>query len=137
LQTIAGFYLGLSGQDAAFWFAPPGLSALTDQALGVGDGTKTVFPLVAHTGGAAEPVQATSGVSAVYLNGGPQATGWSVSSGYAPAIVFSAAPGAGVSVAAEFGALWLCRFSEDVADLENFMTLLWRWRSVKLQTVRP
>ena len=37
---------------------------------------------------------------------------------------------------ADFGAPRLCRFSEDVADLENFMALLWRWGSVKLQTVR-
>ena len=34
------------------------------------------------------------------------------------------------------GAPRLCRFSEDVADLENFMALLWTWGSVKLQTVR-
>ena len=30
----------------------------------------------------------------------------------------------------------LCRFAEDVADLENFMPLLWRWGQVKLQTAR-
>ena len=30
----------------------------------------------------------------------------------------------------------LCRFAEDVADLENFMSLLWNWGSVKMQTVR-
>jgi hypothetical protein len=34
------------------------------------------------------------------------------------------------------GAPLLCRFSEDVADLENFMALLWSWGSVKMQTVR-
>ena len=30
----------------------------------------------------------------------------------------------------------LCRFAEDTADLENFMSLLWHWGSVKLQSVR-
>ena len=37
---------------------------------------------------------------------------------------------------ADFAAPRLCRFSEDVADLENFMALLWKWGSVKLTTVR-
>ena len=137
LQTIAGFYLGLAGQDAPFWFAPPGLASLAGQPLGVGDGTTTVFPLLAATASAVEPVQATSGVAAVYLNGAVQATGWSASSGYAPALTFAVAPAAGVAVTADFGVLWLCRFAEDMADLENFMALLWNWQSVKLQTVRP
>ena len=37
---------------------------------------------------------------------------------------------------AALGAPLLCRFAEDVADFENFMSLLWNWGSVKLQTVR-
>ncbi len=137
LQTVAGFYANLAGQDGAFWFAPPGLSALAGQLVGVGDGVTTIFPLIALTGGRLEPVQATSGVGAVYLDGTPQAIGWSVSSGYAPAITFAVAPGEKVAVTADFGVLWLCRFAGDVADFENFAALLWRWRTVKLQTTRP
>jgi hypothetical protein len=136
LQTIAGFYASLAGRDGAFWFAPPGLSALVNQALGVGDGARTVFALMATTGGAVEPVQASGGVSAVYLNGA-SSEGWTVSGGYAPAITFSTPPAAGVRVSADFDVLWLCRFAEDVADFENFSALLWRWGTVKLQTTRP
>ena len=137
LQTIAAFYLALSGKDGAFWFAPPGLSNMDGQTLGSGDGSRTSFPLLAATGGAVEPVQATSGVSAVYLGGVLQASGWSVSPGYTPSVLFATPPSAGVIVSADFRLLWLCRFAEDVADLENFMTLLWKWRAVKLQTTRP
>lgn len=137
MQAIAGFYAQRQGQDGAFWLALPGLAALSGQALGAGDGVTTRFALVRSLAGYVEPVAATSGVSAVYLNGAPQATGWSVSSGFYPAISFATAPGPGVAVSADFGALWLCRFAEDVADVENFMALLWRWGSVKLQTARP
>ena len=137
LQAIAGFYAGLAGQNSAFWFAPPGLSARVGQTLGVGDGSRTVFPLLAATGGAVEPVQASNGVAAVYLNGALQGSGWSASGGYAPAIAFATPPGAGVTVSADFGVLWLCRFAGDVADFENFSALLWRWGTVKLQTTRP
>jgi hypothetical protein len=137
LQTIAGFYASAGGQDTGFWFAPPGLSSIAGNVLGTGDGTTTIFPLVANLGGASELVQATSGVSTVYLDGVVQSGGWSVSEGYAPVIAFTTAPSAGATVSADFDVLWLCRFAEDVADFENFMALLWRWRMVKLQTTRP
>jgi hypothetical protein len=136
LQAIAGFYADIGGQGGAFWLAPPGLSLVTGQLLGAGDGVTTSFALKRGLEGYAEPVQATSGVSAVYLGGVAQGAGWSVTPGFCPAIDFVAPPPAGVTVSADFGVMWLCRFAEDVADLENFMTLLWRWGSVKLQTVR-
>ena len=137
LATVAGFYASAGGAAGAFWFAPPGLSALARQTLGVGDGSNTVFPLLAATGAASEPVQASGGVTGVYLNGVAQPTGWSVAGGYAPALHFAAPPGAGVAVSADFNLLWLCRFAEDVADFENFQSLLWCWGTVKLQTTRP
>ncbi len=137
LQAIAGFYENRRGQGGAFWLSPPGLSVVCGQTLGAGDGVTTIFPLKRSFDFYSEPVQATSGVSAVYVNGGAQASGWSVTSGFYPAVVFAAPPPPGAAISSDFGALWLCRFAEDVADLENFMTLLWRWGSVKLQTVRP
>ena len=137
LQSIAGFYAGASGQGGAFWVSPPGLAFATGQPLGTGDGVTTLFPLKRSIGGYGEPVQATSGISAVYLDGVAESVSWSVSAGFYPAIVFTAPPAAGVSVKADFSILWLCRFATDVADYENFMALLWRWQSVKLQTVRP
>ena len=76
-------------------------------------------------------------IAAVYLNGFAQPSGWTVSSGYLPAITFAAAPAAGVAIAADFGILWLCRFAEDVQDFEEFMTMLWTLRTVRLMTVRP
>ena len=136
LQAISGFYGEMGGQGGAFWLAPPGLAAASQQPLGTGDGVTTTFPLKRSFGGYSEPLQATSGVSAVYLNGA-QASGWSATAGFYPAIVLAAPPAPGATISADFGVLWLCRFAEDVADLENFMTLLWRWGSVKLQTVRP
>ena len=137
LQTIAGFYEAMGGQGGAFWLSPPGLALASGQLLGAGDGVTTTFALKRSFGGYSEPVQATNGVSAVYLGGAAQGLGWSVTAGFYPAIVFAAPPAPGATVSADFGVMWLCRFAEDVADLENFMTLLWRWGSVKLQTVRP
>ena len=137
VQTVAGFYQSVGGRDGAFWFAPPGLTAFSGQLLGVGDGVRTSFPLVASFGGVLNPVQCTLGVTVVYFDGAPQSSGWTVSAGFGPAIAFSSPPAIGVAVSADFEALWLCRFAEDVADFENFMALLWKWGRVKLQTTRP
>ncbi len=138
MQAIAGFFEQMSGAATPFWIAPPGLSNVTGQILGVGDGSTIVFPLVRSFGTYAEPVAGTSGVAAAYENGVAISSSlYSVTSGYAPQIVFATAPAAGVVVAADFDVLWLCRFAEDLADLEEFMTMLWAFRTVKLQTVRP
>ena len=89
-------------------------------------------------GGYSEAVQGASSVSAVYLNGVAQSgSTWSVSSGYAPAITFTTAPGLGVAVTADFGFLWLCRFAEDVQDFEEFMAMLWTLKTLRLSMVRP
>jgi uncharacterized protein (TIGR02217 family) len=137
LQAIAGFFEQASGEAAPFWVEPPGLSAVTRQAIGVGDGSQTVFPLVGSIGSYIGPVYGTSGVAAVYLDGVAQPSGWSVSSGYLPAITFTSAPLAGAAITADFSILWLCRFAENVQDFEEFMTMLWALRTVRLVTVRP
>jgi hypothetical protein len=96
------------------------------------------FALVRSFGTYTEPVAGTSGVAAAYLNGVTQpGSSWSISSGYAPAIVFGAAPAAGVVVSADFGVLWLCRFADDALDFEEFMAMLFTLTTVKLTTVRP
>jgi hypothetical protein len=137
LQAIAGFFAQASGQDEPFWVAPPGLSAVTSQVIGIGDGLTLVFPLVTSIGPYTGLVYGTSAVAAVCLNGVAQQSGWSVSSGYLPAITFTSAPAAGAAITADFGILWLCRFAEDVQDFEEFMTMLWTLRTVRLMTVRP
>jgi hypothetical protein len=138
MQAIAGFFEQMTGAATPFWLAPPGLSTITGQIVGVGDGSTTVFPLVRSFGAYAEPVAGTSGVGAVYENGvAISGSLYAVTAGYAPAIVFATAPAAGVVVSADFGALWLCRFAEDVADLEEFMAMLFTLGVVKLTTVRP
>ena len=137
LQTIAGFFEEMSGKDDPFWIAPPGLSGVAGQALGTGEGMTTVFPLMASIGGYVGPVYGTSGVSAIYINGVAQGSGWSVSSGYLPAITFATAPASGVAISADFGLLWLCRFADDVQDFEEFMSQLFELKTLRLTTVRP
>jgi hypothetical protein len=138
LQAIAGFFEQMAGAAMPFWLAPPGLASVTGQMVGTGDGATASFALVRSIGSYSEPVAGTSGVSAIYSDGVTVPTSnYSVTAGYAPQIVFAAPPAVGTEISADFGVLWLCRFTEDVADLENFMAMLWAFRTVRLQTVRP
>ena len=137
LQTIAGFFAQTAGEEEPFWITPPGLGVVTGQAIGNGDGLTASFPLVASIGGYSSPVYGTSGVSAVYLNGVAQTSGWSLSADYLPAITFTTAPASGVAITADFGVLWLCRFADDVQDFEEFMAMLFELRTLRLMTVRP
>jgi len=138
MQAIAGFFEQISGAATPFWVAPPGLSNVTGQILGVGHGSTTTFPLARSFGTYAEPAAGTSGVSAAYENGvALSGSLWSVTSGYAPQIVFATAPAAGVVVSADFGVLWLCRFADDALDFEEFMAMLFTLGVVKLTTVTP
>lgn len=137
LQAIVGFFEQLGGPATPFWFAPPGLFTATGQRIGIGDGATTVFPLLQSIGAYTETVDGTSGVSAVYCDGAPQASGWSVSGGFGPAVAFASAPDEGVTITADFGVLWLCRFADDVQDLEEFMAMLFALKTLRLTTARP
>jgi hypothetical protein len=138
MQAIAGFFASTSGQATPFWFAPPNLSNVTGQVLGQGDGTTTSFRLTLTLGSATIALAGASSISAVYLNGVAQpATGWSFASAYPPTVSFLFAPPADAAVSADFGALWLCRFTDDALDFEEFMTMLFELRTLRLTAVRP
>jgi uncharacterized protein (TIGR02217 family) len=138
LQSIAGFFGAMLGQDAPFWIAPPGLAEVGGQALGTGDGATATFPLVRTFGSYSEPVTGASDVRAVYFDGVTVSPSlYSATPGYGPAIAFATAPVAGVAISADFDLLWLCRFADDVLDFEEFMAMLFTLGVVKLQTVRP
>jgi uncharacterized protein (TIGR02217 family) len=128
----------MQGQNAPFWLSPPGEAEALGQLLGIGDGATTDFQLVRSFGIYSEPVAGTSGVSAVYVNGLPASPAdYSVTEGFAPTIIFANPPASGATITADFSLLWLCRFSEDVLDFEEFMAMLFELGVVKLQTVSP
>ena len=138
MQTIAGFFEQMNGAATPFWFAPPDLSAVPGQILGEGDGSTTVFPLALTFGSTLAPVAGASGAGAVYLDGAAlPSSAWALSNTYPASIVFVSAPAPGATIAADFSALWLCRFADDGLDFEEFMTMLFTLGMVRLTAVRP
>jgi uncharacterized protein (TIGR02217 family) len=137
LQEIVGFFEERGGEAASFYFEPPMLSPAWTQALGAGDGTTSTFAFAVAIGGAAIAPENVGTVSAVYLDGVAQSSGFLVNAtALAPSVTFATAPAAGVAVTADFRWYFLCRFDDDSADTEEFMATLYALQSLKLRTVR-
>jgi uncharacterized protein (TIGR02217 family) len=135
LRTLAGFFLQQQGAFAAFLFDDPSDDSVTGQYLATGDGSTTLFQLYRTFGGFTEPVIAPNVVGAIYFNGVAQSSsGYSVNAANG-LVTFTAAPGAGVSVTADFTYYFLVRFADDTAEFENFMYQLWSLKQIKLQSV--
>jgi|SRR5579871_361256 len=134
LQSLMGLYLQCQGQWGTFLFTDPTDNAVTGQMIATGDGATTSFPFSRTLGGFIEPVGWVTSVSAVYLDGASQGSGWSLS---APnSLVFASPPGSGVVVSADFAWAFECRFDDDEADFEQFMANLWTLKSLKFRSVR-
>ena len=137
LQQIMGFFEAMQGQTQPFWLQPPGLSALQNQLVGVGDGVTTSFPMQRTTGGFTEPLAGVAGLAAVRVAGAPLPSGgWTLSAGFEPVLTLSAPPASGAQIAVDGIALWLCRFADDTLDLEQFAYQLFELKSLKLVTVK-
>jgi uncharacterized protein (TIGR02217 family) len=134
LQALMGFFLERQGQYGTFLYVDPTDSSATDVAFATGDGTTESFTFSRYMGAFLEPVGWVTSVSNIYLNGVNQASGWSLST--PNSLVFTTAPGSGVSISATFAYAFQCRFDSDDMDFEQFMSALWKVDSLKFRSVR-
>jgi uncharacterized protein (TIGR02217 family) len=137
LQAILGFFEQCAGEGASFYFEPPMLSPASAQSLGTGDGSTTTFALTVSLGGYALIPAGVGGVAAIYFDGIAQPVGCTITGGlFAPSVMLATAPPAGAAVTADFHWYLLCRFDDDDADVEEFMSALYALQSLTLRTVR-
>ena len=121
LQALIGFFRARRGAAIGFRFEDPfdhssngmtGAPGAGDQLLGIGDGTRTAFPLVKHYGTQQRRItRPVAGSVRVSVGGVERVGGWSL----APmgAIRFETAPPAGADVRAGFLFDVPVRFAED------------------------
>ena len=135
LQALMGFFLQMQGQLFGFLFTDPDFCQQAAGLCGAGNGSATTFPLVRSVGNYTEQVQAANVVTAVYVNGVALASSaWALSNGNE--LVLSAAPANGALVTADFSYYFVCRFTDDVHDYEEFMAQLHTLKSCKFRSVR-
>ena len=116
--------------------------------FGVGDGVTTSFPLWRSTsalgGGTVTPVELIQNVTlltGIYSNGGLVSPAvYTLTSLGAPPkggawVTFNTAPASGVVLSWAGNYSYLCRFAEDLLDLNEVMYQLWELKSLKLETI--
>ena len=132
LQSLMGFWLACGGQCGTFLYVDPVDNVAANQVIATGDGSTQSFTFGRAIGGYFEPVSYVTSISSVIVNSAP--TGYTF---IAPnTIVFASAPASGATIAATFAYAFQCRFVEDQAEFENFMSGLWRAKSLKFRQVR-
>ncbi|HTV87992.1 MAG TPA: DUF2460 domain-containing protein [Stellaceae bacterium] len=147
LRSLAGFFLALQGAYGNFLFADPSDGQVTGGFIGLGNGVISSWPLQRLFGASfydlvLAAIADGSQPFNVYLNGVKQISGWSVGSqfgysGVGDTLSFTTPPGSGVYVTADFSYCFLCHFSGDTMDFENFLYQLWQAKSVKFESVLP
>ena len=141
LRALLALYAQVAGRCGVFGYADPNDSPVTGQLLGVGDGGTTVFQVVRSiggTGGWVEPVWNPT-VTAVYLNGAPLASGWSAQGWWSASpgkLTFTAPPGAGAILSADFAYTFICRFEADQLDFNGLAQSLWSVDSLNFYSVK-
>jgi uncharacterized protein (TIGR02217 family) len=159
-KTLAGFFMARGGMQDSFLFAPMedayqigkaqagGWCRLTGVQIGVGDGTQKVFPLVRPYGvqtypygRAAEPVQwvDTRNFTPVFkVNGVTQAgTTFATFDGATGGVLatFTTAPGAGLSVTADFEFAYRVRLAADEFSAKWFAWAMFEGDGIELEQV--
>jgi uncharacterized protein (TIGR02217 family) len=135
-QSLIGFFDLRQGAFDSFLYGDADDNAVTDQPIGTGDGTTTIFQLVRALGGYTEPMIATNVVTNIKVAGVVQGGGtYSVDANTGLA-TFTASPASGAAITASFSYYFRCRFSADSVDFEKFMSQLWSAKSVKFLSLK-
>lgn len=125
LKTLAGFWLQQQNTGDSWLFDDTTDNAVTDQIFGVGDGAATVFGLARTWGGFVEPVQNVNAITNVKKAGVAQTNPTDYTIDAEGNLTFAVAPALGASLTWTGTYYYRCRFQEDVAEFEQFMSNLW------------
>jgi len=131
LDALIAFFRARRGRANGFRFKDWSDYRATAQTLGTGNGVQTQFQLAKHytSGSVTETRSITkpaAGTAVIYLNGTPQGSGWSLST-TTGMVTFTAAPGNGVAVTADFEFDVPVRFDTDhlSARLDTYGSHSW------------
>jgi uncharacterized protein (TIGR02217 family) len=125
-RTLLAFFMARKGSFDSFLFEDIDDNAVTNQPIGHGDGSNTVFQLVRSFGGFDEPVLTPNTVT-MRINGVASAA-WHFSG--PGQITFSGAPANGAAISASLTYYWPVRFLADQYDFAKFMNRLWEQKKL-------
>lgn len=156
LQQLVGFFNRHRGRADTWLYFDDEDCIATNQQFGVGDGVTKDFYLVRDFGGFVEPVTDIKTISSVTAGGVPMYDSlddapaeslsldfttetyqvWQNDYAYAGGgrIQFTTAPAVGVPLVWTGEFYRRCRFRDDELDIERFLYLLWKAKTVEFET---
>lgn len=129
--TLNGFFMVVRGKWDSFLVDAGADSVATDTAFATGDGVTKTFQLSRSIGAFSEAVQNVASVSAIKAAGSVIASGYTV--GSTGIVTFVTAPAAGAVLTWSGAFYYRCRFDQDAADFEEFMSRLYNLKSLKFK----
>lgn len=136
-EELVQIWLMAYGQTNVFGFTCPWDASRSAQLIGTGDGATTTFTAYRTWGSGAlatiAPVGLINSVTQVSVNGTPISS--SLYTVNRDSITFTTAPAAAAAITMTFSYYYLCRFSEDEQDFEEFGKNRWQVPSLKFQAV--
>ncbi len=133
-QTLVGFFNARRGSYDTFLFTDPTDYAVSNQVFGTGDGNTVAYQLQRTLGSAADPVYAPSGTPSIYDNGVLVTPTVDSTTGK---VTFASAPAAGHTLTWSGQFYFRCRFDQDEAEFEQFMSNLWSAGRIEFTSVKP
>jgi hypothetical protein len=134
-MQLVQLWLMMYGQAGVFYFTCPWDYSRSNQAFGTGDGNTIAFTVYRTWGLGAQatvaPVGGINAVNTLYVNGVAQSpSSYSVQRNK---IVFNNPPAAGATLSLTFTYYYVCRFTEDDQDYEEFAKNRWSVQSLKFR----
>lgn len=126
-KSLTGFFLQMKGSFDSFLFTDQTDYSVTDQSIGVGNGSTTNFQLIRTMGGFNEDIENVNTITNVKVDG--VSVSHTVGS---TGIITIAAPASGKSVTWTGTFYYRCRFKDDVSSFTNFMQNLYSAKKVSL-----
>ena len=143
LEQLSGLFLACRGSYGEFYYTDPDDSSRSAQLVGYGDTATTTFPLFFSWGSGPftpafrSPVGGISFLDAVYFNGVVQSPSLYTLDATNTQIVFSPAPGRGISITADFHFYYRCRWADDNLDFSEWGLNLWENKETRFESVKP
>lgn len=133
LKTLCSFFLTMKGSFDSFLFDDPMDNAVTNQAIGTGNGSNKAFQLVRTYGsGTTAFAEAVANPKSGYVVkvGGVTQSGYTIDAN--GVVTLATAPANGAAVTWTGGYYYRVRFNQDVSEFNQFMNALFELKKLEL-----
>jgi uncharacterized protein (TIGR02217 family) len=143
LEQLSGLFLACKASYGEFYYDDPDDDSRTNQAVGVGNGVQTVFPLYYSWGSGPftpafyAPVTGINTLDEVYINGVAQDPATYGVDATNTMLVFTSPPANTDVITASFHFYFRCRFLDDTMEFSQFALNKWQNSSVRFESVKP